>query len=96
MQSFSKKLITLAKDGMKPLSVGFENFKNPKEEVEELAKERLFHCINCKEFIEEPIDFLKVEDKRIPELSNKMCDECGCTLSYKLRQSIKICDKWQK
>lgn len=93
MQSFSKKIKTLLGVGIVPYLIGEENFNNPIKEVEDLAKERMQYC-DC--LVEEPIDFLKVTDERIPELSGKMCDECGCTASYKFRQSISKCEKWQK
>ncbi|MGL4567682.1 MAG: hypothetical protein ACRCU6_04035 [Fusobacteriaceae bacterium] len=63
---------------------GIYNFNNPTELVEEVAKERSKFCTNCEYNKEEKISFLKVED-RIPELSCRMCDLCGCVLSYKLR-----------
>lgn len=93
MQSFSKKIVSLVKSGVDPFFEGKHNFENENDEVEKLAKERLKDC-DC--LVEEPIDFLRVEDRRIPELSNKMCDICGCTASYKFRQSIEKCSKWQK
>jgi hypothetical protein len=96
MQSFRKKIKTLLKVGIDPITNGFTNFKNPTKETEKLALERLFDCINCPAFLDEPILFLKVKDKNIPDFSGKFCDECGCTLSYKVRQSISKCDKWQK
>lgn len=96
MQSFKKKINTLLNVGIDPYKEGKRNFDNPIIEVEELAKLRLFDCINCPKFVDEPIDFLRVVDERIPELSNKMCDGCGCTLSYKLRQSIEKCELWKE
>ncbi len=93
MRSFKKKIVTLISNGIDPYIEGRLNFENPSEEIESIAKERLKYC-NC--LVEEPIEFLRVEDKRIPELSNMMCDICGCTASYKFRQSIKKCEKWQK
>ena len=83
-------------NGIDPLHEGFDNFNNSVNEIEQLAKERKDICVTCPMFVDEPIEFLQVEDKRIPELSNKICDGCGCTLSYKTRQSKTICEKWQK
>jgi hypothetical protein len=94
MQSFRKKIISLKKSGIDPLVEGVSNFKIENKEAEALAKKRSLDCLNCISNVEEPIDFLRVEDKRIKELSNRMCNDCGCTLSYKLRQSIKKCAKW--
>lgn len=93
MQSFKKKIVSLVSSGLDPYIEGKRNFENPIQEMEDLAKERLKDC-NC--LVTEPIDFLRVSEERIPELSNMMCDECGCTASYKFRQSIKKCEKWLK
>ena len=91
MQSFKKKIVSLVSHGIDPYIEGKHNFENPTDEVEALAKERLSAC-DC--LVDEPIDFLRVADDRIPELSNKMCQECGCTGAYKFRQSIEKCNKW--
>jgi RNase P subunit RPR2 len=96
MQSFKKKIVSLVTNGIEPLEVGMHNFKHPNKDVEILAKIRSVTCGNCHEYVDEPIDFLRVNDVRIESLSNKMCDECGCTLSYKLRQSITKCKKWSE
>lgn len=96
MQSFSKKIKSLVKNGLEHLEEGVLNFHNPIAEVEKLASERSKTCEGCIFFEDEPISFLRVEDKRLPLLSNKMCGECGCTLSYKLRQSKTKCDKWKE
>lgn len=94
MRSFSKKIITLAKDGFAPVQEGVHNFHNPTQEIEELAKERSLTCEGCPLFKKEPVSFLQVEDERIGVLSNMYCEECGCTLPYKTRQSKTICSKW--
>lgn len=96
MRSFNKKITTLLNVGIDPYKEGKGNFDNPINEVEELANKRLLDCIKCPNFVDEPIDFLRVKDKRIKELSNKMCDLCGCTLPYKLRQSIEKCELWKE
>lgn len=96
MQSFKKKIVSLIEHGTDGLGEGMRNFKNYDKEVETLAESRKNTCIGCEFYVDEPIPFLRVEDKRISELSNKMCNKCGCTLSYKLRQSIDKCDKWQE
>lgn len=96
MQSFKKKIVSLLEHGTEPLTEGLKNFSNPVEEIELLAKWRMLECMGCDFFKEEPIVFLQVNDEKIPELSKMFCDECGCTSSYKLRQSISKCKKWQK
>lgn len=92
----SSKIKTLLLEGVEPYEVGKQNFDNPEPEVEALAKQRAITCIGCRYFKDEPIDFFRVTDERIPELSGKSCGKCGCIESYKLRQSISICKKWQK
>ena len=82
-------------NGLEPLEIGMRNFKHTDIDIELLAMDRAKECTVCEMFVDEPINFLRVEDKNIPELSNKMCNECGCTLSYKLRQSKTKCKKWQ-
>lgn len=94
MQSFKKKIVSLVKNGISPLEEGVRNFNTIDMDVELLAKERTGVCVDCIFFVDEPISFLKVKDKNIPELTDKMCDDCGCTLSYKIRQSLIKCDKW--
>jgi len=96
MQSFKKKIVSLVTNGIEPLEVGMHNFRNPVLEIERLAENRMNECSGCEFFQTEPISFLRVEDKRITELSNMYCEECGCTSSYKLRQSITKCKKWSE
>ena len=81
----------------KAVAIGLKNFNFPNEKAESLAIERLeSSCKNCKFNILEPIPELRVLDKRIPELTDRTCGECGCILAYKLRQSIKKCSKWEQ
>lgn len=96
MQSFKKKIVSLVTNGIEPLEVGMYNFRNPVLEIERLAENRMHECSGCEFFQTEPISFLRVEDKRITELSNMYCEECGCTSSYKLRQSITKCKNWSE
>lgn len=96
MQSFKKKIVSLIDNGTDGLEQGLYNFKHPVLEVERLAETRKDECVGCEFYVDEPISFLRVNDKRITELSNKMCDDCGCTLSYKLRQSINKCKNWSE
>lgn len=96
LSSSIRKAITLAKDGTKPYEVGKHNFENPTPEYEGKAAKRATICGGCRYFKKEPIDFLRVSDTGTPELSQMMCGKCGCELSYKTRQDIKVCSKWQK
>lgn len=81
----------------KAVGVGILNFKTRNKKALELANKRFEnHCKSCKFSIEEPIPELRVEDKQIPELSGKTCGDCGCILSYKLRQSVKKCSRWEQ
>lgn len=99
IQSFKKKIVSLLNEenSILALKEGMHNFnlKEPDFDVELLALERTETCLKCPYFVDEPIEFLKIKDERIKELSGKMCDECGCVSSYKLRQSQIKCVKWQ-
>lgn len=92
----SSKIKTLLNDGFDPYIEGKHNFENPDPAVEELAKDRAKTCMGCRYFKVEPIPMFRVKDERIPELSNMSCGLCGCIESYKLRQSIKKCSKWER
>ncbi|MNY58712.1 hypothetical protein D3C86_1950810 [compost metagenome] len=50
----------------------------------------------CPKNILEPIEELRIEDKEIPEISNRCCGECGCALPYLTRQNEETCKlkKW--
>jgi uncharacterized paraquat-inducible protein A len=95
LKSILQKGATLLVDGLEPYEVGKNNFKNPIPEIESLAWDRLEICVTCRYFKKEPVEFLRVIDERIKALSEMSCGKCGCELSYKTRQSIKTCSKWQ-
>lgn len=95
MQSFKKKVKSVIDNGFAPVNEGIANFASPSLEWEKIASERLDICKNCPSFVTEPIPILRVKDSRLPEASKKMCDDCGCTLAYKLRQSLSVCNKWK-
>lgn len=65
---------------------------------DDLASVRHLKACNetCRSFKDEKIDFLKVDDEAVSGLSGKMCEECGCVLSYKLRLTKEKCPrgKW--
>jgi hypothetical protein len=71
---------------------GIYNYRNNKNT--EIAIERYNEfCKGC-EFLEtETNEFLIVKD--VYELHAKKCNDCGCVLSYKNRQSISKCKKWK-
>lgn len=81
----------------KAVAIGIKNFNFLNEKTENLAMERLeANCKFCNFNILEPIEELRVTDTRIPDLTNRTCGDCGCVLSYKLRQSVKKCSKWEQ
>lgn len=96
ISSAVKKAGTLISDGVDPYIAGKNNFELVNIEAEQIAKERAKLCGGCRYFKKEPIKDFQVVDVRIPELSEMMCGRCGCTLSYKTRQSIQVCAKWLK
>ena len=103
LTSLIKKAKTIIIDGLEPYEEGRYFFENPNEIIEDLAKERLPICLGCNYFIEEPNSLFKVGGKYgaktediISELTNKSCNKCGCILSYKVRQIIQPCEKWQE
>lgn len=84
------------KRDLKAIISGMTNFFVGSKKADEVAKDRLENsCSGCEFFKTDPIESERVEDKRIPQLSGKICGACGCTLSYKLRQSIKPCKHWK-
>lgn len=93
--SIFKKTNSLVKYGMKPVTEGIRNYNHPDPKVEALALSRSEDCAMCENFVDEPIDFMAVEDERIVYLSGKMCDDCACALPYLIRQNIKICKYWK-
>ena len=96
LDSLFKKVASISKQGIDPAIKGRQNYNRNLPVVEQKAIERSKECEKCENFVDEPIKSLQVDDKRIPQLSKKMCYNCGCTLSYLLRQDIKICKKWEK
>lgn len=94
MGGILKKLKTVRKTGVDPILEGQKNMKKNIPEIEELARKRLRNCRECLE--PEQISFLKVKDKRIEELSEMMCRECGCAAPWLYRQSVKKCEKWEE
>lgn len=99
INSIIKKTSTIIKNGSRGIEAikeGVHNLENYNKEVEELANERVQICVSCKYYKEEPNNLLKVDDTLILEADQMMCNDCGCSLPYKLRQSLIKCNKWQK
>ena len=95
MHSIFKKGKSILKHGLEPYEVGKENYRLKIPEVEEKALERFKICSGCDDLEDEPIDFLRAKD-RIEEASYKMCGQCGCSITYLIRQDLKVCKKWQE
>lgn len=95
-KSVFKKIKSIANNGIEPIIQGKSNYKLNDKAIELKAIKRVEICINCVNFVDEPINSFKVEDKRIKELTSKMCNDCGCALPYLLRQNIKICKHWKE
>lgn len=81
---------------IRAINKGIRNFRKPKKEVEEKARQRLEKMKKCPNFQKEKISFLRVNDKRIPGLSGMCCKECGCVMSYKARQDEEKCACWNE
>lgn len=96
MGSLFKKIKSIGKYGLEPLEEGMANYKLNNQDIENKASERALECLSCINFVEEPIDLFKIIDDRIPETSEMMCNNCGCALTYLLRQDIKICKLWKE
>lgn len=96
MGSLFKKIKSLAKYGIEPIEEGKNNYQLNITEIELKAKKRSKTCQECDNFVEEPIDMFRVKDERIFVLSEMMCNDCGCTSTYLLRQNLKICKYWKK
>lgn len=94
MSSVFKKIKSINQKGIEPIARGLTNYTLNIPSIEQKARQRLKKCMGCVNFVDEPISFLRIKDDRIKQLSNKMCDDCGCALPYLLRQDIKICKYW--
>lgn len=90
-ESISKKLKSMNIGGV------FDGFTNKVTgRMEEAARQRSAICMGCPEMVDEPIAELAIVDNKIPDISGKMCNVCGCALPYLLRQNKKKCKlkKW--
>lgn len=64
-------------------------------DMEDVAEIRAAVCAECPSNIHEPIEAIAVTD-RIESIDRRMCEECGCSLPYKVRQLDEGCPlkKW--
>jgi hypothetical protein len=92
--SLKGKLETINKVGTLPLLTGIKNKILSNSEVEKLAKKRSKICVGCDLMVKEPVDFMRVKDKKIPKVSEMMCGDCFCSIPLKIRQNKVICKKW--
>lgn len=78
---------------IKAYNEGRKNYKSGS--MEDVAAARAEICASCDKNVVEPIDDLKVNDS-IDAVCGKMCDVCGCSLPYLIRQNVKKCslNKW--
>lgn len=80
---------------IKAINEGIKNFKKNDKKINDLARERYESC-KCGYLPSKIIQATIPEDKAIPEISKKLCEECNCVLSFKLRQGIEKCKKWKR
>ena len=94
--SVFKKIKSIIKNGLTPIEQGLINYNKNDLNTELKAKKRADICYNCNEYKNEPISFLKVNDKKIKKLEGKICGDCSCALPLLLRQNLKICKYWNE
>lgn len=90
LQSIVKKAKNL---DLEAYEAGKLNYDVPTEAMESFARSRAEICGRCESNIVDPIESLQIDDELIPNISDRMCEECGCSLPYLLRQTIKGCKK---
>lgn len=93
--SIKGKIATINKSGIKPILEGLKNKMIPNTKIEIEAHRRAKICIGCLQMIEEPVDYLKIKDKKIPKVSEMMCNDCWCSIPLKIRQNKTLCKKWK-
>lgn len=76
---------------------GWWNYFFYDDEIELIATERAFHCGGCPHAKTGGV--ISAKDHRIPWISGKHCDLCGCPLPAKLRSMEESCEldepKWE-
>ena len=74
---------------------GFTGLAFPNEKTEVLAKRRAEICAQCPSAVESGL-YTAIVDNRTTQIQGMKCDECGCSLSAKVRSSKDYCPlgKW--
>lgn len=97
IDSLKNKALSYLKQGLnkteRAKAMGEYYANNYNAEIEKIAEERYDKCKHL--IIEEPVKMLRVEDKVKPKWSGKIFKDCGCPISYKLRQTIINCKCWE-
>tara|TARA_R110002020_G_scaffold225802_3_gene435989 strand:+ start:429 stop:725 length:297 start_codon:yes stop_codon:yes gene_type:complete len=94
-KSIFKKIKSISENGIEPVFEGLNNYKANLPHIEKKAIIRAQKCLNCNERLYEPVEIVRVKDKRIESNSNHVCGVCFCSLTYLTRQDQKICEKWE-
>jgi hypothetical protein len=94
MSSIAKKIKSIVTHGLEPFEIGRQNYLLNDSIIEAKALRRYNLSKHC--LVKEPIDFLRIEDKRIIGLSNMMVDKCGCSATYFFRQDIEKLKEWNE
>lgn len=91
IKSAAKKIVNL---DLLAYKEGKSNFKKGLKQDHAEARAKI--CVECNSLEDEPIEELQFADSSIPQISNKMCSECGCSIALKIRQDISKCPlkKW--
>lgn len=93
-KSIFKKIKSISENGIEPVIEGLNNYRANIPHIEQKAIKRAKKCFNCKERLYEPVEIVRVKDKRIESNSDHVCGLCFCSLTYLTRQDQKICKKW--
>ena len=74
---------------IKSVIKGWWYFLFKKSEVEDMAHKRAVYCGVCPHAVSGMFD--AIHDDKIPSISGKTCNECGCALVAKLRSPDEEC-----
>ncbi|MDM1523861.1 hypothetical protein HX088_11345 [Empedobacter sp. 225-1] len=90
--SLIKKLKSITANGGAGLVESLTSTNVPSDIIDE----RTITCKGCPNFNDEPISMLRYTDTEDSSLNGKICGECGCIISLKIRQNKEICRFWKK